>query len=562
MDKKRRALVGTDALKHVRRALMTLVVGVAVAVALSACGSSSSSSGSSSSSSSAGSAAAVNSTVTIGVYHDELFDSIDTNLWDATTSWSVARLTCVPLVWYPNATGAAGEALSPGLAETMPTVSANGLTYTFKIREGLKFSNGQPLTAADIKYTFYRIFKINPGAFIVGIAGSEAVINGKANEVSGIVASGNTLTIHLTERNGAFLQSLSQMYTCPVPTGTVLKPDETGNLPASGPYKIASYTPNQELVLERNPYFNTALGPKGVAGKIVFDLALDESQALPKIKLGQIATTLTSLPTSDGLLAKSDPTLSGHVYSNTTPTLSYMWMNNDVAPFNNADVRRAVNYALDRDEIVKVNGGTSAARPWAQMLPPQLAGSYTSPYSDTPNLTKAKELMKESGIKLPVSSTLYVPSVDNFPLDAQVIQQDLGAIGINLTLHVASSPVISAYASIRAHHVPAGFGMWTQDYPDGGDFMQLVDPRLASGEAEHSRFEVKSLIPTFKAASEATGSARAADWQALAHEVQEKYAPWAPLYMQVWTQATASNVTGFEWQNLVGLPLLTSIGVK
>ncbi len=557
MLEKSRGIVGNHRLNQALRALAALVVAAVAAVAISACGG-----GSSGNANGASTGSVANPTVTIGVYHDDLFDSIDTNLWDATTSWSVARLTCVPLVWYPNATGSAGATLSPGLAESMPTVSADGLTYTFKIRPGLKFSNGQPLTAADIKYTFYRIFKVNPGAFLVGIAGAEAVANGKAKEVSGVVASGNTLTIHLTERNGAFLQSLSQMYTCPVPTGTSLKPVENGSLPATGPYMIQSFTPNQQLVLVRNPYFDTALGPKGVAGKFIFDLSLDETQALAKIKLGQIATTLEGLPASDGLLAKTDPTLSGHVFSNVTPTLVYMWMNNDVPPFNNAKVRQAVNYALDRNQLVKVSGGAAAAQAWQQMLPPQLSGSSEGPYGSGPNLEKAKSLISESGIKTPVSTTVWTPSIDNFPLAAQVIQQDLGAIGINLKIHVASSPVVSAYVSIRGHKAPAGFGMWTQDYPDGGDFMQLVDPRLAEGSSEHSRFAQASLIPTFKSASEAMGEARVSAYQALAREVQQNYAPWAPMYMQVVTQATAPNVTGFAWQNLVGLPLLTGVGLK
>ncbi|MBS1886505.1 MAG: hypothetical protein JSU06_04875 [Actinobacteria bacterium] len=562
MLEKLRTLIGLNSPSRLWRVATALAVGVAVTLSVSACGSGSSTASSVPSGSEEAAESVPNPTLTVGVYHEDLFESIDTNLWDSTTSWAVARLTCVPLVWYPNKSGKAGEELAPGLAEKMPTVSSDGRTYTFKIRPGLQFSNGKPLTAADVKYTFYRLYKVNPGAFLPQIEGAQAVIEGKANEVTGVEAKGNTLTIHLTEKNGAFLQSLSQMYTCPVPRGTTLKPDESGDLPASGPYMIQSYQPTQQLVLVRNPHFNPALGPRGVAGKIIFDLALDQTQALTKIKLGQLATTVESLPSSDALLARHDPTLAGHVFSNVTSTLIYMWMNNDVAPFNNVDVRKAVNYALDRNQLVKVSGGADAAQSWDQMIPPALAGSSKALYPSEPDLAKAKQLMKESGISLPVSTTIYTPDLTNLPLVAQVIQQDLEPIGIKLNVHVASTTVTSAYTSVRAHHAPAGFGAWTQDYPDGGDFMQLVDPRLITSSSDHAHFNVASMIPAFKAAEEKSGKAREVAYQELAKEVQENYAPWAPIFMQVSTQATAPNVTGFAWQGAASMPLLTSLGMK
>jgi peptide/nickel transport system substrate-binding protein len=562
MLEKLRQLVDRNSPSRHWRVAAALALGVVVALTVSACGSSSSTSSSTVAGGEEGPSESIpNPTVTIGVYHEDLFESVDTNLWDSLTSVEIGRLTCVPLVWYPNESGKAGEELVPGLAEKMPTVSSDGLTYTFKIRPGLKFSNGKPLTAEDIKYTFYRIYKVDPGVFIPPIVGSQEVIEGKANEVSGVEADGNTLTIHLEERNGAFLQSISQAYTCPVPRGTPVKQDESGDMPATGPYMIDSYQPTQQLVLVRNPHFDPALGPKGVAGKFIFDLALDQTQALAKIKLGQLATTLESLPASDALLARNDPTLKGHVFSNVTSTLNYLWMNNDVAPFDNIDVRKAVNYALDRNQLVKVSGGSNAVESWDQMIPPPLAGKSEELYPSEPDLTKAKQLMKESGISLPVSTTIYTPSLTNLPLVAQVIQQDLEPIGIHANVHVASTTVTSAYVSVRSHHAPAGFGAWTQDYPDGGDFMQLVDPRLIDSDSNHSHFNVASMVPKFKSAAEKSGPEREVAYQELAKEVQEKYAPWAPLFMQVSTQATAPNVTGFAWQNAASMPLLTGIGL-
>jgi peptide/nickel transport system substrate-binding protein len=503
-------------------------------------------------------------TITVGFYHDGYWDSIDPNLWYGLSTWEVGRQVCVPLVTYPNYGGAKGSQLVPGVAAAMPTVSKDGLTYTFTIRSGLKFSNGAPLTAEDYKYTFYRMDAINPDAadIFAAIKGTDAVVSGKAKEVSGITANGDQLIFHLSQANGGFLQSLSLQFTCPVPNGTPAKRDESGKIPGNGPYMIETYNPGREIDFVRNPNFDPALGPRGNADKLVFNLALDESQALEKIKLGEIDVTADSLPPADGQQALADPSMKGHAFSNTSPTLTYMWMNNDVAPFNNAKVRQAVNYAVDRRQIAKVVGGPTAARATDQILPPALAGDAPDIYPLAPNLAKARALMKQSGIKLPVTTTLDTPSTLGTPAVAQVIQADLKQIGINLKLNVGTGTVLSAASGKRAHHRPAGFSAWTQDYPDAGDWLPLLDPRFVEGGGQKARFHVASLTPTFERIEKESGAKRALDYQHLATKLMRDYAPWVPLYDQVVTQATSSRVTGYVWQPEVGLGVLTSMSVK
>jgi peptide/nickel transport system substrate-binding protein len=503
-------------------------------------------------------------TITVGFYHDGYWDSIDPNLWYGLSTWEVGRQTCVPLVWYPNAGGKAGSQLVPGVAAAMPTVSDKGLTYTFTLRSGLKFSNGAPLTAEDYKYTFYRMDVVNPDAadIFAAIKGTDAVVAGKAKEVSGITASGDQLVFHLSQANGGFLQSLSLQFTCPVPNGTPTKRDESGKIPSNGPYMITSYDPGRELDFERNPNFDPATGAKGHADKLVFDLALDESQALQKLKVGEIDLTFDPLPPADGQLALTDPSLKGRVFKNSSPSLTYMWMNTDVAPFNNAKVRQAVNYAVDRTQIGKVVGGKTAAVTTDQILPPSLAGDSPRIYPLLSNLAKARALMKQSGIKLPLTTTLDTPSTAGFPAIAQVIQADLKQIGINLKLNVATQTVLSAASGKRANHRPAGFSVWTQDYPDAGDWLPLLDPRFVEQGGQKARFHVGSLTPTFVKIEKESGAKRQSDYQKLATKLMRDYAPWVPLFDQVITQATSSKVTGYTWQPQVGLAVLTSMSVK
>jgi ABC-type transport system substrate-binding protein len=546
-------------------------IGLAVVVALAAlvvagCGGTSKSSSTSTSKAAAdGSPAAKpGGTITIGFYHDGYWDSIDPAMAYGLSTWEVTRQLCTPLLNYPNYGGDKGMDLVPAVAASMPQVSSDALTYTFTLRPNMKFSNGAPLTANDVKYTFYRLFKLNPDAADIfsAVKGVDKVVAGKAKEVSGITAAGDQLTFHLSQPNGGFLQMLSLQFTCPVPAGTPVKQTESGKIPGNGPYMTQSYEPGRQLVMVRNPNYDPALGPKGNADKIVFDLALDQSQALQKIKLGEIDLTFDGLPAADAQTALTDPTLKGRVFSSTSPTMTYVWLNTDVPPFDNPKVRQAINYAVDRTQIAKVVGGASAARATDQILPPALAGDSPKVYPLTPDLAKAKQLMQESGVSTPVKQTLDAPSVNGEPQIAQVIQADLQKIGIDLKINVGSATVLSAASAKRSSRRPAGFSSWTQDYPDAGDWLPLLDPRFVENGGQKSRFHVASLTPTFEALEKQSGDQRQTGYQQLATKIMTEYAPWIPLFDTVVTTATSKRVGGYEWQPQVGVPVLTSLYVK
>jgi oligopeptide transport system substrate-binding protein len=545
-----------------RLAVIVLVAGLAT-LAVAGCGGGGGSTNAGSANAGAG-PAKTGGTITIGYRHDTYWDSIDPNLAWGLSTWEVTRQICIPLVYYPSYGGAKGMNLVPGAASALPTVSPDGLTYTFNLRQGEKFSNGQPLTANDVKYTFYRMLKVNPDAGDVfgSLKGVDAVASGKAKSVSGIDANGQTVTFHLTQPNGGFLYSLSLQFTCPVPANTPAKRDESGKIPGNGPYMIQSYTPGRKIVMVRNPRYDPALGPRGNADKLVFNLALDGTQALQDTKLGQVDLPFDGLPAGDAQQALTDPALKGRIYSNTSPTLTYLWLNTDVPPFDNPKVRQAVNYAVDRTEIVKVVGGPAAAKVTDQMLPPTLDGNAPKLYPTTPDLAKAKALMQASGVKTPVTTTLTAPSMNDWPQVAQVVQADLKKIGINLKIKVGSVTVLSALSAKRAHHVPAGFGAWTQDYPDGQDWLQLVDPRFVEGGGQKSRFHVASLTPTFEKLDKETGQSRQTGYQQLATTIMRDYSPWVPMYFQVVTLPLSNHVTNFAWQPQIGMPVLTSLSVK
>jgi peptide/nickel transport system substrate-binding protein len=495
-------------------------------------------------------------------------DHLDPALWYTLVSWNIGFTICDTLVTYPDTGGEAGKAIVPGLA-SLPKVSAGGKTYTFTLRPGIKFSNGKPITPADIKWTFTRMLMpsmASPGSGFFGdIVGANAVISGKAKTLSGITTGPRTVTFHLTKESGSFLKRVTMRFTCPVPDATPAKPIENGSLPASGAYMIKSYTPAREMVLVRNPHWNAAsLGARGKVDTIDIPIGVSPQQAALKIRSGSADLWLDKLPPADATAALRDPTLKGRVFANPYAAVEYYWMNNDVPPFNNVDVRKAVNYAVNRDQMLRVWGGPSQGEVTDQILPPTMpAWRDYHAYPNTPNLQKAKALMKASGVKTPVSAVVRVRNdVPGFVELAQVLQQNLQAIGINLVIKGAADAVNNGIIDQRKNRIASGINEWSQDYPDPEDFIDvLLDPRKPDFGQGRAHFAAKAMIPDYNRVDALTGHARDVAFQKLDEKLMREYAPWAPLINPIEVDLVSARVTGFIYQPVYG-PDLAMLAVK
>ena len=169
-----------------------------------------------------------------------------------TTSWQLEYATCAKLINYPDAQAPEGSRLRPEIAAAMPTISQDGLTYTFQIRNDFAFSPPASgvVTAQSMKYTFERTLShdmASPAAqFFANIVGEVAYNDGQAAEITGIVAQGDTLTIHLIQPQGEFLTLLAMPFTCAVPT-TLPPVEQFAPIPSAGPYYISAYAINQHI---------------------------------------------------------------------------------------------------------------------------------------------------------------------------------------------------------------------------------------------------------------------------------------------------------------------------
>lgn len=493
-------------------------------------------------------------------------DHLEPTLWYFTTSWQVAYATCTPLVTFPDETGQPGAQVIGGLAD-LPTISADGKTYTFNLRSGVTFANGKPITGADIVYTFQRMLSpqlASPGAgFFSDIVGAADFTAGKSTSLPGIVASGNTVTFTLERPIGSFLYRMTLPFTCPVEEGTKMEPVEDGSILGTGPYVVQSYTPNQELILQKNPNYNAAvLGDRGRLDTIQIKMNVDPAQAGLQIRAGQMATFMDRLAAADAAQALQDPTLQGRVFKGVLPSTTYLWMNNTVPPFDNVKVRQAVNYALDREAILRVWGGPSQGSVTDQVLPPTMPGwQDASIYPPTGDRAKALSLLQESGVPLPIDTVLRVRSDAPGYLDiAQAVQSQLKDVGINVTIQSAPDSVNYGIISATASNVPMGINTWTQDYPDPDNFFGtlLNGNRITpTNNNNFASFNEPSINSKIEAMDAVVGSDRAAMWNAIDQEIIGGYAPWAPLLNPSQVALVAQGICGYVFHPVYVLDLTT-----
>ncbi len=189
-------------------------------------------------------------------------DYLDPQLSYTLEGWEALNDVYIPLLTYQSGSGDESTKVVPGLAESMPTISDDGKTYTFTLRKGMKYSDGTPIKASDFPYAIQRLFKLDSGGapFFEGIVGAEDYANGKADSISGIQADDATgkITVQLNDPSGTFENEVALMFAAPVPQSTPLDKDQTSTPPpASGTFMISNSDPPTSYTLERNPQFQT-----------------------------------------------------------------------------------------------------------------------------------------------------------------------------------------------------------------------------------------------------------------------------------------------------------------
>ncbi|MEP2981663.1 MAG: ABC transporter substrate-binding protein [Sulfitobacter sp.] len=364
--------------------------------------------------------------------------------------------------------------LRPGLAESYE-ISDDGKVFTFKLREGVKFHNGREMTAEDVKYSLDRVTNPktqSPGAgFFGSIAGFDAISNGETETLEGVkVIDPMTVEITLSRPDATFLHVMGLNFAAVVAKEAV---EEAGadfgkTAMGTGAFKLGEWTIGQRLVFEKNEdYWREGLP---YLDSVTFEVGQEPIVALLRLQNGEVDVPGDGIPPAKFQEVMGDPEQAARVVEGGQLHTGYITLNTKMPPFDNADVRRAVNMAINKERITQVINGRAV--PATQPLPPSMPG-YTEGYEGYAyDPEKAKEMLAEAGFADGFETELYVMNTDPNPRIAQAIQQDLSKIGIKASIQsLAQASVIAAGGEEdQAPMIWSGGMAWIADFPDASNF--------------------------------------------------------------------------------------------
>jgi YVTN family beta-propeller protein len=391
------------------------------------------------------------------------------------------------LVTFQQTPGSGGLRLVPDLALEIPAPAHGGTTYAFRLRPGIRYSDGQPLRAGDFRRGVERLFRVrSPGTtYYSGLVGAAACARqpGSCDLSRGIVTDDATgsVVFHLTGPDPQFLDNLTEYgFSAPIPAGTPDHESASHFVPGTGPYKIAAIS-DTEIRFVRNPLFREwshAAQPAGNPDAIVWRSMPTIQDAAATVEHGRADWLFGLIPRAQyRQLQLHSP---AQLHSSPEFTVDFAQLNTHRAPFDNVRVRQALNYAIDRRKIVQLYGGPGFATPTCQVITPGLPGSHRyCPYTRHPrpdgawsaqDLARARRLIRESGtIGEPVnvwgaSDNAYVPSTV-----PAYVGRILRALGYRVRLHLV--PFATITEKMRQRFQLSVDGDWVANYPDPSSYL-------------------------------------------------------------------------------------------
>jgi len=485
--------------------------------------------------------------------------------------WQLYQALYDGLVAFKKGQGTEGFKVVADLAEEVPAPQDDGKTYVFKLRKGIKFSNGDPVTVKDVVASFQRIFKISgptAGTFYNVIVGADACIKAPATCTldGGVVGddAAGTITFHLTQADSEFMDKLAVPHASILPAATPAKDMGTDIIPGTGTYTIKSYNPNERIDIVRNPNFkewSADAQPEAFVDEISYEFGLTEEAAITAIQNGQ-ADWMFDPPPADRLNEIGTKN-ADQVHVNPLTAVWYAPLNVNLPPFNDVRVRQALNYAIDRDALVGIFGGAQLAAPVCQILPPGFPGHvdscvYTANPGtawSAPDLDKAKKLVEDSGTK-GQEVTIITEDSEVSKNVGTYIQSVLNDLGYKASVKPISSNIQFTYIQNTNNKVQISISQWYQDYPAASDFLNV----LLSCDSFHPGSDAsinisgmcdKDLDARMKATLEQalTDPENAdAEWAKIDQAYMEK-APWAPLFTPKHVDFVSKRLGNFTFSN-------------
>lgn len=479
---------------------------------------------------------------------------------DPAVAWNVIDVQIEHAIYqgllrYAPQAGQAGTKLVAALATEVPStanggISPDGTTYTFHLRHGVKFQPpvSREVTAADFKYSFERMLRVPRApatSFYADVVGAKAYMKGQADEVTGFRAVDDyTIQITLRNPNLSFLNAVTMGFCDVVPKEWVEKwGKEFAVHPlGTGPFALQKWTPGREIVLTRNPdYWEEG---KPYLDTIDYQLSFSPSAALRKLQRGEVDVLGDGLPVADLPRLKADSMWKDQIFSQPLVATSYLFMNAKIRPFNKVKVRRALSWAIDRDRLVDLQGG-SAMSLW-QLYPKGMPGHETGKVYYGYNPAKARRLLAKAGYPNGFKMVLYTDNVDPNPSLWRSVQADLAAVGVRARLRLMSN---EAYYRSQATPKALGAGSlgWWMDFPDPSDWITpLFSKASATKGGMNSSFWWSPKLEKMRAKAQAMTDpvARIAAYTEMQRFICTR-APCVPCYQPIQTTVCTPTTGGF-----------------
>lgn len=344
----------------------------------------------------------------------------------------------------------------PAVAESY-TVSEDLMTYTFKLRDGIKFHNGKNVTADDVKYSIDKFAGISDG--------SEPLVSAFSVIEEVNIIDDKTVDVVLNTPDTDLPTYLAMVSAAIIP-----KDNENPDTVAigTGPYKYVSRSPQENVICEA---FDDYWGEKANIKNVTFKVEANADSIVMDLLGGSI--DFYARLTIDQVKQLNDEF---SVYEGTMNLVQALYLNNNVKPFDDVRVRQALSYATDVDEILDITAEGKGTKIGSSMFP--AFGKY---YDESlcelypTDIEKAKELLKEAGYENGFNMTITVPSNYQPHIDvAQVLAEQYKKIGVNAEIQLVE------------------WNSWLSDVYTGRDFESTVigvDASYLAASALLSRFE-------------------------------------------------------------------------
>ena len=443
----------------------------------------------------------------------------------------------------------------PSLAESWD-ISDDGLEYTFHLRQGVKFHNGNDFTAEDVAYTFHRMLTVEGGVnteFIDQIKGADELLAGETDTLEGVeVVDDYTIKVTLKEPFAGFLASISSPGVSIYDSeATEAAGDQFGMDPAvtvgTGPFEFSSWSFNNQLVLTRNEdYWKGASGLPGVVIKIIPDT---ETQSM-MFESGEL--DILDLDYAADSVDRFTETYPDQIVQGPRVGIVYFTMNFNKEPFQDVRVRKAVQMSIDRQAILDaLYGGRGQVE--QGIFPHGLIGFNPDQEEIKYDPEAAKTLLAEAGYADGFDMEIAADSSasDTMTMALEIVSDQLAEVGIRAEIKNYDE---STWLETRKSGELGSFmSTWSADYNDPDNFIYTF-----FGNEEKTRIrsinypDTEVMERVAKARTIVNEDERLAEYKALEEKIIHEDAAWVPMFSRLHLFAVSKRVQGFAplWSGL------------